>query len=37
MESLDIEWQAILMNLYQLGLAFVIALPVAWNREYAER
>jgi putative Mg2+ transporter-C (MgtC) family protein len=35
--NLDIQWQVVLTHLYQIGLAFVIALPVAWDREHAER
>ena len=32
METLD--WHQILTHLAQLGMAFLIALPVAWNREH---
>lgn len=32
MDTLD--WHQILTHLAQLGLAFLIALPVAWNREH---
>ncbi|MDX1804482.1 MAG: MgtC/SapB family protein [Alcanivorax sp.] len=35
MEKLD--WPQMLSNLYQLGLAFMLALPVAWNRERRAR
>lgn len=33
----EIEWGAILTHLVQIGAAFVLALPVAWNREYEAR
>jgi len=33
----DIQWQVVLTHLMQIGLAFVIALPVAWDREHAAR
>lgn len=29
-----IDWQQIGVHLYQLGIAFVLSLPIAWNREY---
>jgi putative Mg2+ transporter-C (MgtC) family protein len=34
---MDIEWQAIIDHLIRLGVAFVLALPVAWNREEDSR
>ena len=33
----DIEWQIILVSLYQLGIAYALALPVAWDREQEAR
>ncbi|HAB05621.1 MAG TPA: magnesium transporter MgtC, partial [Alcanivorax sp.] len=32
MDTLD--WHQILTHLAQIGMAFLIALPVAWNREH---
>ena len=29
-----LDWQQIFTHLVQLGMAFLIALPVAWNREH---
>jgi putative Mg2+ transporter-C (MgtC) family protein len=34
---LDLEWQLILTSLYQIGIAYVLALPVAWDREQEAR
>lgn len=33
----DINWALVLTHLYQIGIAFLLALPVAWNREHASR
>lgn len=33
----DIDWQVVLTHLAQIGIAFVLALPVAWNRELEDR
>jgi putative Mg2+ transporter-C (MgtC) family protein len=33
----DIEWSVIGTHLTQLGIAFLLALPVAWNRELEAR
>lgn len=33
----DIEWQVVLVSLYQLGIAYALALPVAWDREHEAR
>ena len=33
----DLDWHQVLTHLYQLGIAFVLALPVAWNREQMAR
>ncbi len=37
MPELNIDWQEIIFNLWHLGLAFVLALPVAINRESETR
>ncbi len=29
----ELDWNGILTNLYQIGVAYLLALPVAWNRE----
>ena len=34
---LDFEWQTILTSLTQLGIAYLLALPVAWDREVEAR
>jgi len=34
---LDIDWQTILTSLSQLGIAYLLALPVAWDREHEAR
>jgi len=34
---LNIDWQVILTSLIQLGTAYVLALPVAWDREHETR
>lgn len=31
-----IDWSQIFTHLYQIGIAFMLALPVAWNREHRE-
>ena len=33
----DIDWQITLVSLYQLGIAYALALPVAWDREQEAR
>ena len=33
----DVEWQLVLVSLYQLGIAYALALPVAWDREQEAR
>ena len=33
----DLDWNQVLTHLYQLGIAFVLALPVAWNCEQMAR
>jgi putative Mg2+ transporter-C (MgtC) family protein len=33
----DIDWQIVLVSLYQLGIAYALALPVAWDREHEAR
>ena len=33
----ELNWNDIVSNLYQIGIAYALALPVAWNRERAER
>lgn len=35
--NIDLDWQQILFNLTHLGIAYVLALPVAWDRERANR
>jgi len=35
--SLEIAWVEIVENLLQIGIAFVLALPVAWDREHSAR
>ncbi len=32
-----IDWGVVWTHLYQIGIAFILALPVAWNRERASR
>lgn len=34
---LEIDWQVILTNLSQLGIAYLLALPIAWDREKEAR
>ena len=33
----ELNWTDIISNLYQIGIAYLLALPVAWNREREER
>lgn len=33
----EIDWQIVLVSLYQLGIAYALALPVAWDREHEAR
>jgi putative Mg2+ transporter-C (MgtC) family protein len=35
--AFNIAWAEILVNLIQIGIAFVLALPVAWDREQSAR
>ena len=37
MPGLELQWSEILVSLYQVGIAYVLALPVAWDRETAAR
>ena len=34
---LDIEWRLVLTTLSQIGSAYLLALPVAWDREHEAR
>ena len=34
---LQLDWQVILLNLSQIGIAYVLALPIAWDREQEAR
>ena len=34
---LDIEWPLVLTSLVQIGTAYLLALPVAWDREHEAR
>jgi putative Mg2+ transporter-C (MgtC) family protein len=34
---MNLDWQQIWIHLYQLGIAFALALPVAWDREARSR
>lgn len=34
---IDLEWSVILTSLYQIGIAYLLALPVAWDREHEAR
>jgi putative Mg2+ transporter-C (MgtC) family protein len=34
---LDVDWQIALTSLYQIGIAYLLALPVAWDREHEAR
>ena len=33
----ELDWNQVVTHLYQLGIAFLLALPVAWNREQRAR
>ena len=33
----SIDWQVVLTSLYQIGIAYLLALPVAWDREHEAR
>jgi len=33
----DLDWSVILGSLYQIGVAYLLALPVAWDREQQAR
>lgn len=35
--ELVLEWRVILVSLFQIGVAYVLALPIAWDREKAVR
>ena len=35
--TLDVDWNVIVYNLYHLGIAFVLAMPVAFDREKESR
>lgn len=37
MDSFNIEWRVILTSLGQIGVAYLLALPVAWDREHEAR
>ncbi len=37
MFDMDIQWSQVIFHLYQLGLAFALSLPVAWDRESRSR
>lgn len=37
MEIFEFDWQIVLQSLMQLGLAYLFALPVAWDRENESR
>lgn len=37
MPELELQWSEILVSLYQVSIAYVLALPVAWDRETAAR
>ncbi|MDT8319760.1 MAG: MgtC/SapB family protein [Xanthomonadales bacterium] len=34
---LELDWNVILLNLSQIGIAYVLALPIAWDREQEAR
>jgi len=34
---LEIDWQTVLTSFSQLGIAYLLALPVAWDREHQAR
>ena len=33
----ELDWNIILTSLYQIGIAYALALPVAWDREHEAR
>ncbi len=33
----DIDWFVVMMHLATMGLAYLLAIPIAWNREVEER
>ena len=33
----ELNWHVIVAHLYQIGIAYALALPIAWNREKEER
>lgn len=37
MDILDIDWRVVVTSLAQLGSAYLLALPVAWDREHEAR
>jgi putative Mg2+ transporter-C (MgtC) family protein len=37
MGILSLDWQQVLISLYQIGIAYFLALPVAWDREHEAR
>jgi putative Mg2+ transporter-C (MgtC) family protein len=37
MGILSLDWQQVLISLYQIGIAYLLALPVAWDREHEAR
>lgn len=37
MLDLDIDWLLVASHLFDLGLAYILALPIAWDREKNER
>jgi putative Mg2+ transporter-C (MgtC) family protein len=37
MFSIDINWSQILSHLYHLAIAYVLALPIGWDRETSKR
>ncbi len=37
MEILDIEWMLIVIHLGKMGTAYVLALPIGWDREWATK
>jgi putative Mg2+ transporter-C (MgtC) family protein len=37
MLSIDINWTQVLSHLYHLAIAFILALPIGWDRETSKR
>lgn len=37
MLSIDINWTQVLSHLYHLAIAFILALPIGWDRETSRR